>query len=160
MPESTKKVVVPNEILTELDWETGGYLIRYRYISENRNTSSHWSPIYQVIVDEFEDVVGSFFEAMGEDGQTNISVVWDDAYNRPFYDVFVAQEGSIPYGDEFLYDGSSFHFHGTAPNHNYSFVKKPGTTSIRIIVQPAANIKKIKPSFIIYDSDNPLVQES
>jgi hypothetical protein len=160
MPESIKKVVVPSEILAELDWETGGYLIRYRYISENRNTSSHWSPIYQVIVDEFEVVVGSFTQTVGEDDQVNISVVWDDVYNRPLYDVFVAQEDSVPYGDEFLYDDSMFHFHGTAPNHNYSFVQRPGTTSTRIIVQPASNKKRIKPSFIIYDSDNPLVQES
>jgi hypothetical protein len=160
VPDSVKKINVPASILSELDWETGGYLIRYRILSENRNTRSHWSPVYELVVKDFEDVVGSFFEVLGEDGQTSITVVWDDLYGRPFYDIFVAQEGSELYGDEFLYDGSLFHFHGTSPNHNYLFVKREGATSIRIIVQPASNIKKIKPSFIIYDSANPLVIES
>jgi hypothetical protein len=155
-----KKVNVPTSILSELDWETGGYLIRYRIVSENKNLRSHWSPTYFVSVPDFSDVVGSFFEILGEDGQTNVSIVWDDLYNRPLYDIFVAQEGSLPYGDEFLYDESMFHFHGTSPNHNYSFVKRENTTSIRIIVQPASNLKKIKSSFIIYDSDNPVVLES
>lgn len=155
-----KKVNVPPLLLAELDWESEGYLIRYRIISESRNTRSHWSPVYQISAGLFENVVGSYREPLGEDGQTNVAVTWDDLYNRPKYDIFIEQVGSDPYGDEFEYDGSSFHYHGTSATHNYSFIKKTGTSYIRIIIQPASNIKKIKENFIIYDSDNPIVTES
>jgi hypothetical protein len=160
MPDSLKRVEIPSEILSELDWDTGGYLIRYRYVSENRNTTSHWSPVYQAIVPDFEKVEGEFSRTLGEGGSTVVTAAWDDAYSRPFYDIFVAQRDSVLYGDEFEFDGDMFHFHGTSSTHDYSFVERSGTTSTRVIVQPAANLKKIKDGFIIYDSDNPLVQES
>ncbi len=160
MAELIKKVVTPTSILEEIDWETGSYLVRYRVISDNQNLVSHWSPVYQISAGSFDDVEGSYSETLGEDGKTAVVVTWDDLYNRPKYDIFVEQVGSDPYGDEFNYDGSNFHYHGTSATHTYSFIKRAGTTDIRIIVQPTSNIKIIKEDFIIYDSDNPIATES
>lgn len=160
MAEVIKRVVAPTSILEEIDWETGSYLVRYRIISDNQNLVSHWSPVYEISAGSFDDVEGSYSETIGEDGKTSVTVTWDDLYNRPKYDVFVEQVGSSPYGDEFEYEGSNFHYHGTSATHTYSFIKKTGTSSIRIIVQPASNIKRIKEDFIIYDSDNPISEDS
>lgn len=160
MPETIKKVVLPASFLTEINWEEEGYLVRYRIKTENKNLNSHWSPVYTVPIDDFDIVSGSLVENLGEDGQTVISVVWDDVLDFFSYDVYVAFRGGTPYGDEFQYDQDLFHFHGTTQDHNYSFVKVPGSTVVRVIIQPSTNIKKIKDRFIVFDSDNPVVIES
>lgn len=150
-----KKATLSPGDLFELDWEAEGYLVRYRIKSENKNLSSHWSPIYILKVDDFEDVEGSFFESIGEDDKINLTVVWDDVYNRPRYDIFVAFRG-VEDSESFVYDGDSFSYHGTSPTHNYSLVKPEGAESVRFIIQPAANKKIIKNKFVIYDSDEPI----
>lgn len=150
-----KKATLAPGNLFELDWEAEGYLVRYRVKSENKNLSSHWSPVYILKIADFEDVEGSFFESIGEDGKTNITVVWDDVYNRPQYDIFVSFRG-IAQAGSFTYDGDSFVYHGTSPTHNYSLVKPTAAESVRFIIQPAADKKLIKDKFVIYDSDNPI----
>ena len=156
-----KKVNVPPNLLAELDWESGGYLIRYRIVADSRNIRSHWSPVYFIPVPDFADVEGEFSESVSDSDpiKSVISVVWDDVFNRPAYDIFVSFRGNPP-EETFEYDGDDFYYHGTSPTHQYSFVQREGVSSIRIIVQPSANKKIIKSSFVIYDSDNPIVIES
>lgn len=161
MAEVIKKIEVPPSILSELDWETGGYLIRYRIVADSRNIRSHWSPVYFIAAQDFTDVEGQFYESVADTDPTKtiISVVWDDFFNRPSYDIFVAFRGNPP-ADTFQYDGDDFYYHGRSTTHNYSFVQRDDVDSIRIIVQPASNKPIIKSSFIIYDSDNPIATES
>jgi hypothetical protein len=152
MSENIKQVLIPKEDIPELDWNSEGYLIRYRIKTENKNLSSHWSPIYFVPAQEFFKVDGSFVESSGEGGKTVINAVWDDFLDFPLYDIFVAFDNTDAEEDFFEYEGESFFYHGSSQNHNYSFVKPEVATSLRIIVQPAANIKRIKERFIIFDS--------
>ena len=161
MADTLKKVSVPNSILSELDWESGGYLIRYRIVSESRNLRSHWSPVYFVTVPDFENVEGEISEIVSDTDPTKkiVNVVWDDLFDRPLYDVFVSFRDNPP-EDVFEYDGDLFYYHGRTPTHNYSFINRPDVTSLRIIVQPASNKFLIKEKFVIYDSDNPVVLES
>jgi len=158
MAQVIKKAKVPASILSELDWESEGYLIRYRIVSESKNLRSHWSPIYFVQAPSFTDVEGEFYESISDSDPTKtiVSVVWDDAFDRPSYDVFVAFRGNAP-ENVFDFDGDQFYYHGRSTTHNYSFIQREGITSIRVIVQPASNKPIIKPNFIIYDSDNPVV---
>lgn len=163
MAEVIKKVDVPSSLLSELDWETGGYLLRYRIVSENKNIRSHWSPVYVIPSQDFVDVEGQISETASDTDPTKtiVSVVWDDFFGRPSYDIFVAFRNNPP-ADTFEYDFDNFYYHGTSTVHNYSFVQRAGDTidSIRIIIQPASNKKIIKSSFVIYDSDNPIATES
>lgn len=161
MANVIKKINVPKDLLAELDWDTGGYLIRYRIISESKNLRSHWSPTYLIPAQDFVDVPGEFSEVQSDSDPTNtiVNVVWDDLFDRPSYDVFVAFRDSA-LGGTFEYDNDQFYYHGTTNVHSYSFVQQPDATSIRIIVQPAANKKLIKDSFVIYDSDNPVSEGS
>ena len=156
-----KKINVPSNLLVELDWESGGYLVRYRIISESRNTRSHWSPVYFVPVPDFNDVEGEFSDLVSDSDPTKsiVSIVWGDVFNRPAYDIFVSFRDNPP-EETFEYDGDDFYYHGTSSTHQYSFVQRDGVSSVRVIVQPSANKKLIKPNFIIYDSDNPIITES
>jgi hypothetical protein len=155
MAQVIKKATVPRNLLSEIDWETEGYLLRYRLVAENRNLRSHWSPTYFVPVEDFAIVDGQIVETISDTDptQSNITVTWDDLFNRPQYDVFVSFRGNDP-ETTFEYDGEQFHYHGTTSVHSYSFLQREGVTSIRVIVQPAANKKLIKPNFIIYDGES------
>lgn len=151
MAQGIKKVVVPKSSLLQVDWNAEGYLVRYRIKTENKNLTSHWSPVYNIPLEPFEKVLGGLVETVGQEDEILVSAVWDDVLNFPLYDVFVAFRGGEYYGDEFEYDGDIFHYHGTTQNHNYSFVKIPGASNIRIVVQIASNIKRIKEPFIVFD---------
>lgn len=158
MADVIKKAIVPRSILSEIDWEAEGYLVRYRIKSENKNLSSHWSPVYLVPFTGYDTIEANYFETIGEDGKTNVTVVWDDVVleHANLYDIFVSFRG-ITLFNTFEYDGDTFVYHGQTSVHNYSFIKKEGTTSYRIIIQAAADKKLIKDKFVIYDSDNPVV---
>lgn len=161
MANVIKKANIPASILSELDWDSGGYLIRYRIVSESKNIRSHWSPTYLLPVSSFPDVEGQYSESFSDSdpSKTIVTVTWDDLFNRPSYDVFVAFIGNEP-EDSFEYDGDLFHYHGTTPTHTYSFVQRDDVAALRIIVQPASNKKLIKDDFIIYDSDFPIDNQS
>lgn len=44
-----KKFRIPASQLPPLDVNTEAYTLRYRFISEDKNRLSHWSPIYSLI---------------------------------------------------------------------------------------------------------------
>jgi hypothetical protein len=43
-----KKSIIVNSELPPINPETNGYEVRYRIISEDKNRTSHWSPLYLV----------------------------------------------------------------------------------------------------------------
>ncbi len=67
-----------------------GYYARYRIISEDRNRTSHWSPVYAVRTSPVSQVGGilSFVDDV-------LRLVWDDEEDRPGYDIFVAWGADI-----------------------------------------------------------------
>lgn len=156
MADVIKKAVVDSSLLTTLDWEADGYIVRYRIKSENKNLSSHWSPVYIIPVDSFPQVLGNYYEVLNQEGEpderTTVTVTWEDLVDRPLYDVFVSFRGATV-SNTFEYDSDDFIYHGTTSVHNYTFIKEDETTSLRIVVQPAADKKLIKQNFVIYDSD-------
>jgi len=148
MAEVIKKVNVPSSILTELDWDTGGHIIRYRIIADNKNIRSHWSPVYFIPGPEFSIVTGDVIESIGADGSTVVTAAWSDVFDIPAYDVYVSYFTDLE--NPIQYDGNDFFLHGTPQVHSYSFTLDPEINSYRIIVQPATNKKLIKEDFIVF----------
>lgn len=130
----TKKIVVPKSSLPPVDSDTGSYIIRYRFISEDKNRVSHWSPTFITNAAPVETVSGALSIT-----PTIITAVWGDELNRPSYDVFVK------------FDSGVFSYHGTSPTHSYQFLNI-GTTSVHVKVQISSSIKEIKPGLVIFDS--------
>lgn len=62
-----------------------GHYARYRVVSEDRNRTSHWSPVYAVRVPPF----GLMGEVQVTVGTSTVTAVWGDVLDRPRYDVFV-----------------------------------------------------------------------
>jgi uncharacterized protein (DUF2141 family) len=129
-----KKTRILKSSLPPIDHDTEKYNIRYRIISEDRNRTSHWSPIYN------SDGVGLVVTsgAVSKAGDV-ITAVWGDQNDFPEYDVFVK------------FDSGDFFYHGKSKVHSYSFLKT-GTTSVRVKVQIISSKKEIKAALNIFDS--------
>jgi hypothetical protein len=62
------------------------YSLRYRIVSEDGLRFSAWSPIHTVAGQTYSQVEGTLVTS----GTSSFVAVWDDEFNRPEYDVFVA----------------------------------------------------------------------
>ena len=129
-----KKTRILKSALPPIDHDTLKYNTRYRVISEDRNRTSHWSPIYNS--DGVDLVITG--GAVSRAGNV-ITAVWEDQNDFPEYDVFVK------------FDSNEFFYHGTSKVHSYSFLKT-GTTTVRVKVQIFSSKKEIKAALNIFDS--------
>jgi hypothetical protein len=129
-----KKTRILKSALPPIDHDTLKYNTRYRVISEDRNRTSHWSPIYNS--DGVDLVITG--GAVSRAGNV-ITAVWEDQNDFPEYDVFVK------------FDSNEFFYHGTSKVHSYSFLKT-GTTTVRVKVQIVSSKKEIKAALNIFDS--------
>jgi hypothetical protein len=132
--EIIKKFKMPVNQLPPVSPENT-YSVRYRVISEDKNRTSHWSPIFNINGTPVALVSGTLYQ-----NGDSINIVWDDEQNRPEYDIFVK------------FDGGSYFYHGTSPIHTYSFLKKT-YTSVRVLVQIAGSVKEVVPALKIFESD-------
>jgi hypothetical protein len=131
---AVKKAIIQKESLPPIDSESAGYVVRYRIISEDKNRTSHWSPIFVTNALPITPVDGALSIT-----SSIITAVWDDELGRPEYDVFVK------------FDSGSFFYHGTTPIHTYQF-RNIGTVSVHVKVQVASSIKEVKAGLVIFDS--------
>jgi uncharacterized protein (DUF2141 family) len=129
-----KKTRILKSALPAIDHDTLKYNARYRLISEDKNRTSHWSPIYNS--DGVDIVVTS--GAVSKTGDV-ITAVWGDQNDFPEYDVFVK------------FDSNDFFYHGKSKVHSYSFLKT-GTTTVRVKVQVISSKKEIKAALNVFDS--------
>ena len=129
-----KKTRILKSALPPIDYDTLKYNTRYRVISEDRNRTSHWSPIYN---SDGTSIVGT--SGALSITQEIITAVWGDENLHPAYDVFVS------------FDGDPFFWHGTSNVHSYSFLNE-GTTTVQVKVQLASSKKEIKAGLGIFDS--------
>jgi hypothetical protein len=129
-----KKTRILKSVLPPIDYNTLKYNTRYRVISEDRNRTSHWSPIYNS--DGSNVVATSGALSITEE---IITAVWGDENFHPDYDVFVS------------FDSNAFFWHGTSTVHSYSFLNE-GTATVRVKIQLASSKKQIKAGLGIFDS--------
>jgi hypothetical protein len=131
---AVKKITIKKESLPPIDSDTAAFTVRYRIISEDKNRTSPWSPIFVTNSVAVQSVAGALSIT-----ETIITAVWGDELNRPSYDIFVK------------FDSGSFAYHGTSAVHSYSFLNT-GTTSVHVKVQIASSIKEVKAGLVIFDS--------
>jgi hypothetical protein len=143
--EVIKKAIIPKSSLPAINSNTAGYSVRYRIVSEDKNRTSHWSPIFDTNAVAIESVNGALLI-----GETIITAVWEDG--SPIYDVVPLDLISRPRYDVFVkFDSGSFSYHGTSAVHSYSFLNT-GTTSVHVKIQIASSVKQVKTALVIFDS--------
>ena len=129
-----KKTRILKSLLPPIDHDTLKYNTRYRIISEDRNRTSHWSPIYN---SDGDNVVGTGGALLIT--EEIITAVWGDENLHLAYDIFVS------------FDSNAFYWHGTSTVHSYSFLNE-GTATVRVKIQLASSKKQIKAGLGIFDS--------
>jgi hypothetical protein len=128
---SAKKVTIEKKDLPPLT-PNGEYLIRYRVISEDKNRTSHWSPIYTLdAILSIEDVESRIVVTPGD-----IIITWGDLNKAALYDIFVSYKVGGTWG--------SYEYHGSSQTHAYAFLQplSPtevgyGGTDVRVAIQIA-----------------------
>ena len=79
--ETIKKLKILNEDLPPVSSITGGYSLRYRVVTSDKNQVSHWSPVY-LINPDYTFVVGIIhFHKAGD----ITSIVWDSVTINKIY---------------------------------------------------------------------------
>jgi hypothetical protein len=137
---SVKKVTIEKKDLPPLT-PNGEYLIRYRIISEDKNRTSHWSPIYTVDALQFiEDVSG---DLQISNGSLAINVVWGASTIASSYDIFVSF-GIYNVGTATITWGS-YGYHGSSASPSYSFLRPDAVTDIRVKIQLSGIEKTLSP---------------
>lgn len=125
MASGLRKATVLNKDLPpviQLETDSFGYLTRYRIISEDRNRFSSWSSTQSVVAFDQSNLPGTVDGDITMMGNS-IFITWDDALDRPRYDIFVS------------FDGADYVYHGTSPIHSYSIINSLGAVSVDVAIQ-------------------------
>jgi hypothetical protein len=125
--------------LKVIDATTVGYYLRYRVISEDRNKTSHWSPVYLLTPPyKFRRPTGvpldgiKYFETNTGGNNKVATLAWDtvDVYNN---DVFIRK--AIAYDIWIKWGSGSWNYEGrqTAPSLTIAVPSpNPGTLSMEV----------------------------
>ena len=70
---AVKKAIIQKESLPPIDSESAGYVVRYRIISEDKNRTSNWSPVFVTSAVPTTSVEGALSIT-----SSIITAVWDD----------------------------------------------------------------------------------
>jgi hypothetical protein len=118
-----KKIIVPKSKLPGFFGDTQQYVLRYRIISEDKNRTSHWSPIYKITA---EDTASEILNSIVVDTTNRvINLVWEPQPNIPEYYIYVK------------WNNSGWQYYTKTSQTNYSIVYSPDKTYIHIAVQTA-----------------------
>jgi hypothetical protein len=118
--QGIKKVIISKKNLPAIFGETSEYIVRYRIVSEDKNRTSHWSPQYKLSVAPRTAIAHSISANL----VTNtVSVVWGAQEDISQYDIYIK------------WSGDTWNFVSTVSSTSYSFLIKPGSTSVQVAVQ-------------------------
>lgn len=118
--QGIKKVIIPKKDLPALFGKTSQYVIRYRFVSEDRNRTSHWSPQYKLDAQATQEIDYS----ISANTELNIiNVVWNAQPDMSEYDVYIK------------WASEDWKFVSTVSTTSYSLLIKPGESSVQVAVQ-------------------------
>ena len=110
------------------------YSVRFRVVSEDKNRTSHWSPVF-VIESTTPVAVNGEVVVSGP----IVIAAWEDEEDRPQYDVFVK------------FDSDPYIYHGTTPIHTYTFLNEASST-VRVKIQIVGSAKTSNATLTIWES--------
>lgn len=117
-----KKVIIPKSKLPGFFAENKKYVLRYRFISEDKNRTSHWSPVYKVIA---EDTPTEILNSMVIDTNNRlINLVWEPQSGMEEYYIYVN------------WNNTNWEYYAKTSQTNYSIVYDLTKTYIKVAVQP------------------------
>lgn len=121
-----KKIIIPKSKLPGflVSGETNIYVLRYRFVSEDKNRTSHWSPVYKIIADSTPVEILNTMVIDKTNKVVNIS--WQPQSNILEYHIYVNWNN----GSE-----SDWQYYAQTSQTNYSIVYGSDKTFLKVAVQ-------------------------
>ena len=119
--QGIKKIIIPKSKLPGFLGENRTYVLRYRFISEDKNRTSHWSPIYKIIA---EDTPSEILNSMIIDTTNKvINLAWEPQPNMEEYFIYVK------------WNNAGWQYYTKTTQTNYSIVYDSTKTYVHVAVQ-------------------------
>ncbi len=146
-----KKIIIPKSslpgIFASSEENKSVYILRYRFISEDKNRTSHWSPTYKIIA---EDTIEEIMNAIVVDNSNKvINLVWEPQQNITEYHIYVKWNYSDP--------ESKWEYYAKTSQTNYSIVYGTGKTSIKVAVQKPTVQQERFATATLFENDASLI---
>lgn len=143
------KVIIPKKDLPPISANDNGYNIRLRLISQDRNRSSFWTPLYSVSAQASASVTGIVHVVNVGGGQKIINVVWSDTSANKEEDIFVAW---TPPPDP----TQTWTYIATTTFNNYTIIPPPTATSFLLTIQNSTYPKQYNATYAIFTTTSPI----
>jgi hypothetical protein len=119
--QGIKKIIIPKSKLPGFFGDNRTYVLRYRFISEDKNRTSHWSPVYKIIA---EDTPSEILNSMIIDTTNRIiNLAWEPQPNMEEYFIYVK------------WNNGGWQYYTKTTQTNYSIVYDATKTYIHVAVQ-------------------------
>lgn len=116
-----KKVIIPKSKLPGFFGENKKYVLRYRFISEDKNRTSHWSPVYKIIAEDTpEEILNSIII---DTNNKVINLAWEPQSSIQEYFLYVK------------WNNGEWQYYAKTSQTNYSIVYDSSKTYINVAVQ-------------------------
>lgn len=116
-----KKVIIPKSKLPGFFGENKKYILRYRFISEDKNRTSHWSPVYKIIAEDTpEEILNSIII---DTNNKVINLAWEPQSSIQEYFLYVK------------WNNGEWQYYAKTSQTNYSIVYDSSKTYINVAVQ-------------------------
>lgn len=137
------KVIIKKEDLPAISADDEGYNLKLRLISQDRNRTSFWTPLYTVDVPE-ETAIPCIVEVVNTGSGKVVNIIWEDPINNE-HDIYVRWK-MTPAGafGDWLYKG-------TASSNTWSIID-PSAHSFEISIQRVTYPKKYSTKYSLYVS--------
>lgn len=119
-----KKFIDENGDLLEIN----KYILRYRFISEDKNRTSHWSPAYKINAqDTAQEILNSMIVNTND---KIINLVWQPQNNVSEYHIYVWWNNDLDENGD-----PDWQYYAATTSTNYSIVYPTSKTYVKIAVQ-------------------------
>lgn len=116
-----KKIIIPKSKLPGFFGDNRQYILRYRFVSEDKNRLSHWSPVYKIIA---EDTPSEILNSMIIDTENRvINLAWEPQSNVEEYYIYVR------------WNNTDWQYYTKTTQTNYSIVYSPEREYVHLAVQ-------------------------
>jgi hypothetical protein len=158
--EKPQKAIISMKDLPPVSSQNN-YVVRYRVVSDDKNSSTEWSEPLKVYALATANVSGSLQLSSNKD---IVSIVWGDENNRPSYDIFVKFGSSTSMSN--VNEWQNYFYHGTSLVHNYSVLVPSSVITANNVnvsanymvakIQVASSENKESAPLVIYEISTPL----
>jgi len=137
------RVVIKKSELPPISGENNSYVLRFRLVSQDRNRTSFWTPIYEVDVPETTTVPYDLHKMNGVNGKI-VNVFWDDASSIE-YDIYVKWY-MVPSDPDAVWE-----YKGTTSGTTFNLID-PDAHAYQVAVQSSTYPKQRYANYTIFES--------